>query len=565
MNEAVSIPLSAIRFVHGLALGASRPIRRITPAVLGRSGRWVGALAVATLVLGGCTTVGPDFQTPEATVAPEWIEASDAKVKTEPPSYADWWQVFNDPVLNQLIDTARQQNLDLRNAGLRILEARAQLGIAVGQMYPQTQQASGSASANQLSKNAPNSAGADGFFYNFGVGFDAAWELDVWGRFRRSVESAEANLTASVANYDDALVSLLAEVARNYALVRTFEERIRIAEENVKIQQGSLRIAQVRFENGAVTELDVTQATTLLRTTEAQVPFLTIGLRQSENALAVLLGTTPNQVREILGAPGNIPVTPTEVAVGIPADLLRRRPDVRRAELQAAGQSALIGLAEADLYPSFSLFGSIGVQSSAKGGARANNAGFGDLFSSDSLTYSFGPSFVWPILNYGRIKNNVRVQDARLQELIVSYQNTVLRAAAEVENALVGFLRSQDQARLLGESVDAAKRSVDLSLIQYRDGAVDYNRVLDSQRSLATQQDTYTQARGDISTNLVALYKALGGGWEVRLGEDFVPEATKEQMRQRTNWGKLLGEPAPESLSPPPPAREQKLFPTPEW
>jgi NodT family efflux transporter outer membrane factor (OMF) lipoprotein len=527
--------------------------------------RYILGLVTAVLVVSACT-VGPDFVKPEAPVAEGWIEAANAKIKKEPAEHSDWWAVFDDPVLNTLVETAYQQNLPLQIAGIRILEARAQLGIAVGNLYPQLQQASGAATANELSDNAPNVAVANKFFYDYAIAFDTAWELDFWGRFRRGMESADADLIASIANYDDVLVSLTAEVARSYILIRTFEERVKLALENVGIQERSLEIADVRFRNGLVTELDVQQARSLLRDTQALIPRLEIGLRQTTNALSILLGIPPRDLAEVLGEPSDIPTAPAEVVVGIPADLLRRRPDIRRAELEAAAQSARIGIAKSDLYPRFSLIGSIGLQSSDNGGLPSNNANFSDLFDTDSLTYFVGPSFEWPILNYGRLTNNVRVQDARFQRFVVNYQNTVLEAAREVEDGLVGFLRTQDQVQFLTDSVEAAERSVDLALIQYRDGTVDYQRVLDTQESLVQEQDLLATARGDVGLNLVATYKALGGGWQIRKDKAFVPAETKETMRKRTNWGDLLSpKDLPESLDPPPPAGEEPLFQKPDW
>ena len=497
-----------------------------------------GLISLALLV-SGCIKVGPDFVKPVAPVAEEWIE-KDLKIKSEPADHSNWWTVFNDPVLNSLVETAYQQNLPLRIAGLRIMEARAQLGIAVGSLYPQLQQGSGAIDANQISDNAPNAAAANKFFYDFQAGFDAAWELDFWGRFRRGVESADASLTASIADYDDVLVSLVSEVAATYVQIRTFEERLKVARDNVRIQEDSLRIAEVRFRAGAVTELDVTQAKALLRDTQSAIPVLQTGLRQAQNALSVLLGMPPRDLQDLLGGPRPIPAAPMEITVGIPAELLRRRPDIRRAELDAAAQSAQIGVARADLFPAFSLSGSFGLESSAKGGRLSNRANFSDLFESNSFTYFLGPSFQWPILNYGRLKDNVRVQDARFQELVVNYQDTVLRAAQEVEDAIVAFLRTQEQARFLSESVESAKRSVELSLIQYREGASDYQRVLDSQGFLDQQQDRLTVSLGDVPTNLIAVYKALGGGWQIRKGKDFVPEEIKKEMKSRTDWGDLL-------------------------
>ena len=549
----------------------------------------LSGLLAAIVVLSGCTTLGPDFKAPEAAVSESWgtidsdqlteqdkkdqdkeIKPAEIKIQ-EPMEYRDWWKVFNDPILDALITTAYEQNLTLRAAGVQILEARAQLGIARGNIYPQQQQAAGSVSVNGVSRSSNNTSAGTLDFWDADVGFNVGWELDFWGRFRRGIESADASLFTSVANYDDVLTLLLAEVARTYTAIRTFEQRIIIARQNVKTQERSLRIAQVRFRGGAVTELDVTQSRTLLANTQALIPALQIGRRQAENALAVLLGMPPGQVRGMLGGDelvGKIPKPPAEVAVGIPADLLRRRPDVRRAELQAAAQSALIGVAQADLYPSFSLLGSIGLASSNSDNSRRGDADLIDMFRGDSLFYSFGPSVSWNIFNYGRLKNNVRVQDARFQQLIATYQNTVLTAAQEVEDSMVGFLRNQVREAFLTESVSAAKRSVDLSLIQYREGAVDYQRVLDSQSALADQQDAQTSTTGDVVDNLIAMYQALGGGWQVRAGQDFVPEVTQEEMRKRTDWGKLIPteQKLPEELPPPPPpAKDQPLFPSPDW
>jgi NodT family efflux transporter outer membrane factor (OMF) lipoprotein len=499
----------------------------------------LGSLIILGLMISGCA-VGPDFVRPDAPSEEEWIDSDVPQIKTEPADLTDWWKVFNDPVLDSLTETAYQQNLPLQIAGLRIMEARAQLGVAVGNQYPQLQQLSGSATAVEISDNAPNALAADKFFYDYQFGFDAAWELDFWGRFRRGVESAEANYLASIAGYDNALVTLTAEVARAYVLIRTFEERILIARANVLIQKRSLEIAEARFEGGLVTELDVQQARALLNDTEATISRLRIGLRQARHGLSILLGIPPGELNNVLVESGTIPEAPPEVVVGIPADLLRRRPDIRTAELQAAAQSARIGVAKADLYPQFSLIGSIGLQSSEQGGIPSNNANFSDLFDSESITYFAGPSIQWPILNYGRITNRVRVQDARFQQLIVNYQNTVLNAYREVEDAIVGFLNSKDQVVFLSDSVKASKRSVDLSLIQYREGIVDYQRVLDTQRFLTQEQDLLTAVNGEVALNLIAMYKALGGGWQMREGKDFVKEETKEEMQERTNWGGLL-------------------------
>jgi NodT family efflux transporter outer membrane factor (OMF) lipoprotein len=538
--------------------GLLKPHRLLQGAtiMLANTFKWSQLVALFTLafLVSGCM-LGPDYVKPDAPLEKAWLQQHDERIKGEPADYSQWWSVFNDPVLDNLIEIASRQNLDLLSAGLRILEARAQLGIAVGSQYPQTQQISGEATRNRLSDYAPNGAGADKIFYNYQIGFDAAWEFDFWGRFRRGVESANASLYASVADYDDILVSLIAEVARTYLDIRTFEQRLVFAGENVSLQEKSVDIAAARFQFGAESQLDVSQAKALLKQTQATIPPLEVGLRKAKNALAILLGIVPTEVQDRLGPPKPIPTAPIEVAVGIPAELLRRRPDIRLAEFQAAAQSAQIGVAKADLYPSFSLVGSIGLQSSDKSDVTSNRATFSDLFTTGGITYFIGPTIQWPIFNYGRLKNNVRVQDARFQQLVVNYRNTVLRAFQDVEDATVGFLRTQEQTGFLSESVEAYKRSVELSLIQYSEGLTTYQRVIDSQRNLAEQEDAYASATGSVSTNLIALYKALGGGWKLRLGKDFIPERTKEEMRQRTDWGNLLPpRDLPESIEAEPPS-----------
>ncbi len=489
-------------------------------------------------VLSGCQMVGPEYTRPDAPVAEQWSETAENASSSERFDYEKWWSVFNDEVLNSLIDTAYKQNLPLQIAGIRILEARARLGIAVGNTYPQHQQARAGLSHVGLSENQPNfSAAADDSFLDLNAGFDIGWEMDIWGRFQRGIEAADADMLVTIADYDDVMVSLTAGVASAYTQIRTFEQRLLIAKSNVEIQQNSLKIADIRFENGVTTELDVHQARALLLNTQASIPALEIGLQQSKHALSTLLGMPPGSIDKVLVEEGTIPAALAEVAVGIPAELLRRRPDVRRAEFQTAAQSARIGIAEAELYPHFSLTGSIGLR-----GSDTFDSNLGDIFQADSLETFAGPSLSWNILNYGRIKNNVRVQDARLQQLIVAYQNTVLEASREVEDALVGFIRSQEQVVLLRESVDVAKKSVDLALVQYRDGAADYQRVLDTQKVLVGQQDVFTARQGDVAVNLITLYKALGGGWQVAGNKNFIAEVNQKEMSERTDWGKLITE-----------------------
>ncbi|TDI92088.1 MAG: efflux transporter outer membrane subunit [Chloroflexi bacterium] len=503
------------------------------------------------MLLAGCTKVGPDFVKPDAPVADGWTEVGELQLNATQTDHADWWEAFDDPVLDKIINEAYNQNLTLQVAGLRILEARAQLGLAIGSAWPQQQQATLGAAYSSPSDNTAGSAFLNDT-WNYNTGVQIGWEIDFWGKFRRGIESADATLLASIADYDTVLVTLTADAGNLYVVIRTFEERLAIARKNVKIQERSLNIADVRFRNGATTELDVQQAKTLLFSTQATIPALESDLRQTENALSTLLGKPPGHIRQMLGGHGKIPSPPAQIAVGIPADLLRRRPDVRGAELQAAAQSALIGVAKADFYPSVALLGSIGLSATQSSNTTASGkSGIGEWFTGDSLTFTGGPSVTWNIFNYGQISNNVRTQDARLQQLLVNYQNVVLQAAREVEDSSVGFIRAQEQAGFLDESVTAALRSVDLAVIQYRDGAVDYTRVLNTQQSLILQQDQATVARGDIARNLTDLYRALGGGWQLRAGRDFVPDATKETMAERTNWGDLLTPDEEETVVPP--------------
>lgn len=499
-------------------------------------------LVAALLAAVGCAKVGPDYARPPVTVADRWLEVDDKRVKTDPEDHRAWWRAFNDPVLDRLIQTAYQENLPLQIAGVRVLRARAQLGFAIGQLYPQTQQAFGAVEKKRLSERDPAALQGGPFsFSQSQVGLTAAWEIDFWGKFRRAVESADAGLLASVADYDNTLVTLTADVATFYILIRTLEKRLDIARNNVEIQKESLQIAEARFQGGTTSQRDVEQAKSVLAGTQATIPTLETQLRQAKNALSVLLGMPPHHLGDLLADKPGIPAPPPQVAVGIPTDLLRRRPDIRSAELQAAAQCARIGVAKAELYPAFSLTGQFGFLASD-----VSNFNLGDMFSWRSRTGSMGPSFRWNILNYGRLINLVRVQDAQFQELLIAYQNAVLNAQRDVEDNLVAFLRSQERAAFLGEGTAAALRSLDLAIIQYREGITDFTTVLTAQQALLSQQDSLASTLGDISRNLVGVFRALGGGWQLREEQDFVPSGIKETMAHRTNWGNLL---APAALS----------------
>ena len=503
------------------------------------------AAGVASLLgaglLSGCS-IGPHYTRPDVKLNDNWSMQPDTRLGTEATPAVTWWKSFNDPTLDRLIDEAFRQNLPLQIAGLRIMEARARLGFAIGQQYPQIQVAVGSATAVGLSERAINAAFIDKHYQDYQVGFDAAWEADLWGKYRKGVTSEKSGYFASVADYDNVLVSLLAEVARTYAVFRTFEVLIGQARANVAIQEEGLRIADARFRNGAASELDVTQSRTLLESTRATIPQLLASLQQAENALSTLLGQTTGSLAPILQSPSQIPLPPAQVAISVPAEMLRRRADIRGAELAAMAQCDRIGIAKADLYPRLTLAGSIGTRVFAHGDV---NNDIGDLFSSDSFYYSFGAQLLYPLFNYGRLKNNVRLEDARFQQALVNYRDTVLRAAQEVEDALAGYLRARDALVSAQGAADAAQRSVDLSFLQYREGAVDFQRVLDAQRSLLEEQNTLTEIRSSVATNLIALYKALGGGWEIRQGQPYVDENNRKEMEERTDWDQYFSSPDP--------------------
>jgi NodT family efflux transporter outer membrane factor (OMF) lipoprotein len=453
------------------------------------------ALALAA-VLVGCSMVGPDFVPPDANLADAWSTSDTARISSERPEAASWWTNFNDPTLDRLIGLAYRKNPGLQQAGVNVLRARAQLGATIGTLYPQQQQGFGQYQYHNRGTNGADTSafGIDDLSYRtLQYGFTAAWEIDFWGKFRRAVESADENFLASVSNYDAALVSLASTVATTYVAIRTTDERLQVLRENVRVQAESLRIARTRFANGETSERDVVQATSQVAETQAQIPPLEVSLAQNRNALAALLGLTPAGLGEILSADGTIPAAPREVAAGIPRDLLRQRPDVRQAEHVAAAESALIGATEADLYPAFSLGGTFAFASSD-----IANRSLGDAFTWDNRVASIGPAFQWNLFNYGQITNQVRAQDAQYQAAVLAYQNTVLQAQREVEDALVAFVKADDTVRYLEQAVAAAERSVELSVAQYKEGATDFTTVLTSEQNRLREQDQLTVARGNI-------------------------------------------------------------------
>jgi NodT family efflux transporter outer membrane factor (OMF) lipoprotein len=482
--------------------------------------------------LAGCTTLGPDFTPPRTDWDESWTSPTLAKL-APPPGGADntlWWRQFRDPALDALIAAAMASNRDLKVAGLRVLEARAQLGIANAGLKPQLIE--GTASAG-YGANAPDFApiGKSDFAYAT-VGAAAAWELDFWGRFRRGVESADANYFANVANFDDFAVILRAEVARLYISYRTNEAQLKITRENAALQKRNVEISDVLFRNGAEGELDVVQARTQYLATIAAIPQLESTLQQTRNAIAELLGRPPGPLAELTLGPQKLPTTPAGVSMELPADLLRRRPDVRAAAFRAAAQSAQIGIAQSELYPSLTLAGTIGVTTTSLGGA------------SNLVQLGVGPALRWNLFDFGRIRGNVRVQDARLEQALQAYQQQVVVAAREVDSAAIAFVKSHEQDVILDQSQQAAKRALDIAQTGYREGFTDFQRVLDAQAALFRQQESFVINRGQHASDLIAIYKAVGGGWILSAESDYADAATRARMQARSNWGHLLDAPA---------------------
>lgn len=510
--------------LSGRSTGNDRSIRgRFAWLLRLKQPAYVAGMVGLSLTFTGCTgpcewlrnglKVGPNYKRPPAPVAEKWIDSDDKRVQSIPQDDSTWWRIFGDPVLDELVQSAYRQNLPLREAGYRVLRSRARLGEVIGEFFPQQQEATAGFERNSISQTIANRQFTPTKWFSiWAMGFNLAWELDFWGRFRRQIEAADADLNASIEDYDAVLVTLIGDVAQSYTQIRTTQLQLVYAKQNVALQRETVKLVQIRFENGAVSDLDVQQALSNLAQTESIIPPLEIQLREANNKLCILLGIPPEDLDKKLGA-GGIPKPPIEAVVGIPADLMRRRPDVRRAERYMAGQSARIGVAESRLYPSIFLNGSIGVEASH----------LSDLYRPRSLVGSIGPSLSWEILNYGRNLNRIRIEDAQFNEFLVKYQNTLLTANQEVENGLISFLKFQAQMKFLEDAVKAAQKSVDLAIIQYKEGKVDFNRVFLLERDLVQQQNQLAASKGNITQGLISVYRALGGGWQLRGLGDLPP------------------------------------------
>ena len=501
--------------------------------------------AAASLLLCACTAVGPDFKRPEVSWLADWQPPSQATATAVPlPARRvpdeTWWRHLDDPALDQLVAEAQRQNPGVRVAGMRIMEARAQLGIAGSALYPQLQQFSGEV----MRIGQQQSGGPDAFFTAYSTGLTIGWEIDFWGKYRRGIEAADAAYFASIAQYDDVQVLVAAQAASVYTAFRATELRLRIAHENAAIQKRSLEITERLFKSGNESELDVQQARSQYLGTLATIPELEGSLRQTQNALCVLLARPPGPLPELVAGREKIPAADIDVIVDLPADLIRRRPDVRAAENLLASQSALIGVSEAQLYPSIALAGTVGLSATSL------------AWSTRTVDWAVGPGFVWNIFDWGRLKNQVLVQDARFQQFYEQYQDVVLRAAREMDDAAVAFAKSRAQIEFLEGAVQAAIRSLDIATIQYREGLVDFQRVLDSQRTLFSQQERLVSTRGAVTQNLIALYKALGGGWQPARARPVIDAETRETMGERSAWKELLNVPLPPAAAESPPPKD---------
>lgn len=521
---------------------ASQPSRRGMDAGLRPGNTFISLNRVAAILLvalalsAASCKVGPNYTTPTAKVASRWRETPAITNRAYGAAEEHWWRCFGDPVLDQLIETGFRNNLSLQVAGVRILEARARLNQSIGNLFPQQQALSGQVNYSRLNDGVVTMIpGLDRDYLSDQVLFAASWEIDFWGKYRRGIESDRATYLGTIASYDDALVTLIGDVAASYVNIRTLEERLRVARRNLELQQESLRIATVQFNAGETSERDVQQATTQTAQTEAAIPRLEEGLIQDKASLAVLLGMTPDEVDRHLAGPSRIPTAPATVAAGIPCDLLRRRPDVRAAGLEAASKSALIGVARAAMYPSFSLAGEFGLTGNNEG----NNT-LADMFSWESRALKAGAGFVFPIFNYGRLINQVRVQDAQFQAAVLRYQNTVLSAQQEVEAGLAAFANEQRAVRMLERAATAARRSTELAIIQYKGGQTDYTTVVSAEQNQLAVEDSLASNQGNVTLGIIAVYRALGGGWQIREGHDVISDEVKAEMARRTNWGRLL-------------------------
>ncbi|MCX5869883.1 MAG: efflux transporter outer membrane subunit [Deltaproteobacteria bacterium] len=451
--------------------------------------------------------MGPDFQRPETKVSSQWLgQASNAPEAAPVQDMAQWWTAFNDPQLTSLVERAMQANLDLRMAESRIRQARAAMGIAGADLGP-TVDTSASYRRSRTPGSGNSGEGVTSDLYK--MGFDAGWEIDLFGGLRRGVEAAGADLDTAVESRRDLLVSLSAEVASDYLNLRSLQQRLTIARQNLSAQEHSVELTRKRFSVGFVGKLDVVQAEALAATTAGQIPLLEAQVRQTIYSLSLLLGGEPSTLLAELTPDVALPVPLATVPLGIPSDLVRQRPDIRVAEAKIHAATARIGVAKADLFPKFTISGALGLQ---------NNT-FNSVFNQASSAWSLGPSLSWPLFDMGRSRANLELKKAFQEEELLAYEQTVLGALREVESALIASTKEEEHRQTLVQAVAANHTAVDLATSLYTAGQNDFLAVLDAQRSLYAAEDALAQSSRTVSTNLVALFKALGGGWPAEEGE----------------------------------------------
>lgn len=464
----------------------------------GRPAAWLCA-AVASLMLAGCT-VGPDYSPPETALSAGWhapLEGGLSGEAADPNTLAMWWTTLGDPALSALIERAVAGNLDVRSAASRIRESRARRNIARGGQWPSV-----NASASATSSRTDTNVGFDTNGQVYSAGLDAGWNLDLFGGVRRSIEAASADLGASEQDLGDVLVTLLAETGLNYVEVRTFQARLAAAEASLQTQDESYQLTLWRSQAGLDDELAVYQARYNLESTRAQIPTLRTGLQEAMNRIAVLTGKEPGELHEVLEESKPIPVPPAKVAVGVPADMVRRRPDVRRAERDLAAQTARVGVATADLYPRLTLSGSIGIETQS----------FREPGASRTSYVRGGPALSWAVFD-ATIRPNIEVQSALQEQALIRYEAAVLSSLEEAENAIIAYAQEQRRRDNLRQATEAARAAAELAQFKYQAGLTDFSNVLDAERSLLSLQDQVHQSDGTVTANVIRLYQALGGGW----------------------------------------------------
>ncbi|MGA2052204.1 MAG: efflux transporter outer membrane subunit [Opitutales bacterium] len=465
-------------------------------------------LASVALLLNGCN-VGPDYHPPTTQNVPkQWSEPLAGGETAQPDPAAAWWKNFHDPELDSLINRAIAANLDLQMAEDRVRQARAQYGIANSDFLP-TLDGSASFSQQQQSQNQPVlgsfSVPSSAFNNNvYQAGFDASWEIDVFGGTRRNVEAVRADVAAAEFSRRDVLVIVLGEVARDYVQTRIDQRRLAIAEANIQAQQDGLNLTQERYDKGLTSALDVEQAATLLATTQAEVPTLQSSIKVSIHRLGVLLAQPPGALQQELSATAPIPAAPPQVPVGLPSDLLRRRPDVQQAERELAAQTARIGVATADLFPKFYLTGTAGFESVSAS----------DWFAGASKFWSIGPTLQWKLFEGDKIRSNIKVQTALQQQALANYEKTVLISLSDVDDSLTEYANEQMRRQSLERAVASSQDSLNLANERYKDGIASFLDVLEAERSLLLTQDQLALSDGLVTVDVISLYKALGGGWE---------------------------------------------------